>query len=1451
MDEHPGTASAPEPASRGAHDSAELLARLSGVGVRDAARLRSRVQRAARAPGPQRRAEMAAAAEAVAAAELALVERAASVPLVAYPPDLPVSARRAEIAAAIAQHQVVVLAGETGSGKTTQLPKILLEAGRGVRGMIGHTQPRRIAARAVAERVAHELGGGVGGPGDVVGYAVRFTDQVSPSTLVKLMTDGILLAEIGRDRDLLAYDTIVIDEAHERSLTIDFLLGYLTSLLRRRSDLKVVITSATIDPGRFAEHFGGAPVVEVSGRTYPVQVRYRPLVEELPPEAFDEQGEPVDDAAPAVVRDQVEAIVDAVAELEAEPDGDVLVFLAGEREIRDTADALGSLGLARTEVVPLYARLSAAEQHRVFESRPPGIARRIVLATNVAETSLTVPGIRYVVDPGTARISRYSLRSKVQRLPVEAISQASAAQRAGRCGRVADGVCIRLYGQADFEARPRFTDPEVQRTNLAAVLLRMAALDLGAVEDFPFVDPPDRRAVRDGIALLDELGALEAPGERTGSARRLTAVGRRLADLPIDPRLARMVVEAERAGVLPEVLVVVAALSVQDPRERPSAEAGPGAQQAAAQHHARFADPASDFLGWVNLWSYLRAQQASMGSSAFRRMCRAEHLHHLRVREWQDLHGQLRGIVTRTARPERGGRGRGRGGRRDDAYGARGEDGGATEPATARVGPVRGGDELEALRDTIHQAVLAGLLSQIGYQDVRADGAGGPPQGQGGRDAQGGRGGRRRGPAEFAGARGTRFAIVSGSALSKKPPTWVVAGELVETGRLWARTCARVDPLWVERAGAHLLVRTYSEPRWEAKRAAAVATERATLFGLPVITARTVDYARIDPEVSRELFVRHALVDGQWSSRHPVIEANRERLAELAEIEDRTRRRGLVVDEERLAALYQARIPERIVDARTFERWWRTERRERPDALTITAEELLADDGGLGDVDEQYPTTWTTQSATFEVSYRFSPGAADDGVTVHVPLEVLADVSAAAFQAQVPGLRAELVTALLRSLPKALRVRLVPVPDTAAKVLVHLDRAAGADARARPGSFLDAVGAAVRASTGVDVPPEAWDWEKVPAHLRTTFAVRGADGDVIARGTDLDALRESLRPQLREAVAAAVAGGGSTASSGGPGSAAGAGGADGARGGDGAGGAPRADLRRTGLTAWPPDLGALPAEIAVTTTDGRRVVGYPALVDEGTTAGVTVLESAGAAARSHRAGVLRLVRLALPTPVRAVVEAAGDDPAARLALARAPHGSVAELVDDVTVAVVADLAGPGAQDVRDAAALDALVARVRADLVGAVLTAARTATRVIGAAAELGRRVDGPADLRVLAALTDVRAQLAALVGPGFVSAAGVARLPDLLRYLAAIRVRLDALPADATRDRDRTGVVQRLAADRDAALAALAPERRADPDVVATRWMLEELRVSLFAQTLGTSAPVSEKRVRRALGAL
>ncbi len=1364
----------------------ELLARLDGVGTRDAARLRRRLHVAR---GPQ---GLRAAAAEIAAAELALVERAASVPVITFPPELPVSQRRAEIAAAVREHQVVVLAGETGSGKTTQLPKILLELGRGVRGSIGHTQPRRIAARAVAERVAEELGqDDVGG---VVGYAVRFTDQVGPQTLVKVMTDGILLAEVSRDRDLLAYDTLIIDEAHERSLTIDFLLGYLRGLLARRPDLKLVITSATIDPQRFAAHFataaGPAPVIEVSGRTYPVQVRYRPLVEEAPPGGEEEGEEPEDDAAP-VVRDQTEAIIDAVGELEREPPGDVLVFLSGEREIRDTADALVALDLPRTEVVPLYARLSAAEQHRVFTARPRGITRRIVLATNVAETSLTVPGIRYVIDPGTARISRYSLRSKVQRLPVEPVSRASADQRAGRCGRVADGVCIRLYSEADFEGRPRFTDPEVLRTNLAAVLLRMLSLDLGDLAAFPFLDPPDGRQVRDGLALLDELGALQDSDqgdvEGSGAARRLTATGRRLADLPIDPRLGRMVVEAERTGVLAEVLVIVAALSVQDPRERPGPDAGPAAAEAAAAAHRRFADEHSDFLAWLNLWSYLRAQQQEMSSSAFRRMCRAEHLHHLRVREWQDLHGQLRSIVQRS-----GGRG----------SPARSGGSAALEGAAAsRVGPVREGEDLAGVRDAVHQALLAGLLSHLGLKDAAAT----------------------RRPQEFLGARGTRFALVSGSALAKRPPTWVVAGELVETSRLWGRTVARIDPEWVERAAAHLLRRTYSEPRWEQRRAAAVATERATLYGLPVIVGRTVDYARIDPGVSRELFIRHALVGGQWSSRHDFLDRNREALAEVEELEARVRRRGIAVDEETLVSLYEARVPADVVSARAFDRWWKIERRTRPDAMTFTAADLVAHGAAedLSGADADFPLTWSTSSATLDLSYRFTPGEAEDGITVHVPVSVLGEVSAGGFVALVPGLRLELVTALLRALPKPLRVQLVPVPDTARAVVAHLATRAAADDGRGGQLFTDAITEAVRVLAGVVVPPSAWDWDKVPAHLRATFVVEGEDGAELVRGGDLDALREQVRPQVRAAVSSAVTG----------------------RGAAGAGA-----LQRSGLTRWPQDLQELPERVEVTTTDGRLVVGHPALVDEGATVGVAVLESAAAQRRSHAAGVVRLLRLALPTPTREVLDAA-DGPA-RLALARAPHGSVAALVDDATQAVVTHLAGEVSQ-VRTAAAVAGLQGALRPAVVPAVLDLVRTASRVVGAAAEVQRRLDAPADLRALTSLADARTQLGELVHPGFLAATGAARVPDLLRYLQALSRRLDALPGAAARDRDSTGVVQRLAGDVAAAVAALPPDRRDDDDVRVLRWMLAELRVSLFAQGLPTAGPISEQRVRKALAAV
>src|SRR4051812_44263964 len=798
-------------------------------------------------------------------AEARVARRRATVPeRIAYPPELPVSARRDDLLAAIRDNQVVVVAGETGSGKTTQLPKMCLELGRGVRGAIAHTQPRRIAARTVAERIAEELRVPLGA---AVGFAVRFSDRSSEDTLVRVMTDGLLLAEVKRDPLLRRYDTIVVDEAHERSLNIDFLLGVVKRILPRRPDLKLIITSATIDPQRFSAHFGDAPIVEVSGRTYPVEVRYRP----------------VEDSD----RDQEDSIADAVEELQREGPGDVLVFLSGEREIRDTADVLRGRLRADVDVLPLYARLSAAEQQRVFQRHS---RRRVVLATNVAETSLTVPGIHYVVDPGTARISRYSARLKVQRLPIEPISQASADQRKGRCGRVADGICIRLYDEQDYEERPRFTDPEIQRTNLASVILQMAAAGLGDIEDFPFLDPPDRRQIRDGVNLLEELGALRAG--------KLTKLGRRLADLPVDPRMGRMVLEADKLGCATEVIVVAAALSIQDVRERPQDK-----QAQADQSHARFADEDSDFIAYLNLWSYLRELRRELSSNQFRKRCLAEYLHHLRIREWQDLVEQLRqaakGIGVTFNRT-------------------------AAEP-----------------RD-IHVAVLSGLLSHIGLRDGR----------------------------EYVGARGARFAIFPGSSLARKNPDWVMAAELVETSRLWGRTVARLDPQWIEPLAGHLLRRTYSEPRWSGSRGSVVATERVTLFGLPIVTDRTVQYGRIDPELSRELFIRRALIEGDWKSRHEFLAENQRLVEEVEALEDRARRRDILVDDAALYGFYAAGPPGDLVAAALFARGGGAARRDEPGLLTFPRELLLR---GTPDDPRDWPDTWKQGDLELELSYRFEP----------------------------------------------------------------------------------------------------------------------------------------------------------------------------------------------------------------------------------------------------------------------------------------------------------------------------------------------------------------------------------------------------------------------------------------------------------------------------------------------
>ena len=1252
--------------------------------------------------------------------------RRAALPPIAYPAELPVSQLKDDIAATIRDHQVVIIAGETGSGKTTQIPKICLELGRGVNGQIGHTQPRRLAARTVAERIAEELGTTLG---EAVGYKVRFTDKSADDTLIKLMTDGILLTELARDRQLRQYDTLIIDEAHERSLNIDFILGCLRQLLPRRPDLKVIITSATIDPERFSNAFGNAPIIEVSGRTYPVEVRYRPQQ---------------DDA------DQAQAISDAIGELEREAPGDILVFLSGEREIRDTADTLAgysgghggvvtpgaSRARPRLEILPLYSRLSSAEQHKVFEPRPSSFSRRVILATNVAETSLTVPGIRYVIDPGTARISRYSRGTKVQRLPIEPISQASANQRKGRCGRLADGICIRLYSEADFESRPPFTDPEILRTNLASVILQMAAIDLGNVSAFPFIDPPDARNIADGLALLAELNAFKDG--------QITRLGRKLARLPVDPRIGRMILEADRNGCAREVLIIAAALSIQDPRERPA-----DAQEAADAAHRRFADPDSDFAAFLNLWGYLRERQQDLSSSAFRRMCRAEYLSYLRVREWQDLHGQLRRLA--------------------EDVGVR------TESSSADP-------------TVLNLSLLAGLLSHIGMKIELAR----PPSA---------RPGGRRPRAEYLGARGARFAIFPGSGLARKPPDWLVAAELVETSALFARMAAKIEPEWVEPLAQHLIKRTYSEPHWSKKRGSAVALEKVTLYGVPLVADRAVSYGRIDPVLSRDLFIRHALVEGEWDTSHRFFHENRRLLAEVAELEHRVRRRGLVVGEDELYALYDARIPAEVVSAQHFDTWWKQARRTDPGLLTFTAGDLLADDAA--DVDAgSYPDVWTSETpgvGSLPLNYEFAPGTEADGVTVDIPLSRLNQLDPGEFSWQVPGLRAELVTELIRSLPKALRRDLVPAPDVAREVLARLGTPAG-DVR-------DVLSGEIRQLRGVDIPRSAWDLTRLPPHLRIAFRVTGDDGAVVGAGEDLAALQRQLRPKLRAKLSAAAS-----------------------------------EIVRSGLTTW--DFGELPAVFQ----DGT-VVAYPALVDAGDTVGVRLFETESAARTAMWAGTRRLILLGVPSPVKSI--AGGLTTRAKLALSHNPHGSVpamfADCVNCAADFLIAQAGGP----VRDKAAFERLRNSVRVslhetagDVVGRVET-------VLALAHELSVRLDETRADAVRGAVDDLRAQLAGLISAGFVTATGYRKLPDLARYLRGMERRLSKLPENPARDALNMAVVQRAGQAARQAIGNLPPARRNDDDVRAIRWMLQELRVSLFAQGLGTPAPVSETRILAAISRL
>ena len=1394
----------------------ELTQRLDLLMTTDAARLGRRLGGLRRISDKGKRARALADLDTqIGRAEQKLARRAAAVPQISFPPELPVSERVDDLAAAIRDHQVVIVAGETGSGKSTQLPKICLSIGRGVRGLIGHTQPRRIAARALAERIAEETGTEMG---RAIGYTIRFGDHTGEDTLVKLMTDGILLAEIGRDRLLSAYDTIIIDEAHERSLNIDFLLGYLVELLPRRPDLKVIITSATIDPQRFSRHFGDAPIVEVSGRTYPVEVRYRPYGADDLSDDEDEQETPKprnpraarDDSS----RDLAQAICDATDELAREGDGDILVFLSGEREITDTAEVLRGHLASRpgvTEVLPLYGRLSAADQHKVFSAH---VGRRIVLSTNVAETSLTVPGIRYVIDPGTARISRYSPRTKVQRLPIEPISQASAGQRAGRCGRVADGICIRLYPEEDFDGRPEYTDPEISRTSLASVILQMASLDLGDIASFPFLEPPDTRQITDGVTVLTELGALDK--SQDDGRVRLTPTGRSLAALPLDPRLARMIVEADRLGCLADVLVITSAMAIQDVREYPLED-----RDRATASHRRFADPKSDFLSLLNLWNYLADEAKSRSGNAFRRMCRAEYLHYLRIREWQDLHAQLRqvarglkmdtesramigvgqvkldpdspngpaagvGQAATSTGPQQGSRsasgrssaagGRRRGRRPVEHDPARVE---AKLPAVTQVLADARQGSLVAFVDTerVHTALLSGLLSHIGLRLEPGK--------------------------EYQGTRGTKFVIWPGSALAKSGPRLVVAAELVETSRLWGRVVASIDPLWVEKVGGDLLRRSYSEPRWDARRGQVTATEKVTLLGVTLIGARSIQFDRIDPVLSREMFIRHALVEADWETRHAFFAANLAALDEVAQREDRARRRDIVIDDESLFALYEERIPAEVTSARHFDSWWRKASRDNPAMLTFTPDMLLA--AGAKDVDAAaYPDTFSAGPVDLGLDYVFEPGRSDDGVTVTIPLAVLARIDPAAFEAQIPGLRKDLAIALIRSLPKTLRRNFVPVPDFAAAALSQI-----------PDDGVAALGASLAATltamTGIVVRAADFDPEKVPDHLRMGFNVVDDSGRSVGAGKDLGALQEALRADGRKAVAK-VSG----------------------------------TVERTGLITFPAD--PIP-RTTTTTVGGHQVQGFPSLVDEGASVGITVFTSEADQRRAMRGGTRRLLALGARSPLAHVRN--GLSRAQMLTLTVTPHGSVAGVLADATEAAIDALLDWAGGPAFTPAGFAALVRKISPQLDRAVLDIVVAAELVLAEAHEAEREIDEVRGTALAAQAADMRAQLGRLVHPGFLTATTAAHLPDLVRYVQASKIRAGRARENPERDRQRMDEINALASEIEQMVGTLRPERSGDADVADVRRLLEEYRVASFAQPMRTAVPVSEKRLRTAIAAL
>ena len=1297
----------------------QLYDALDAIPIADVRRFRRRLKNAS-APDALR-----AIGKDIERARGVVEKRDALIPEITYPENLPVSARRDDIMELVRDNQVVVIAGETGSGKTTQIPKMLLEMGRGRRGLIGHTQPRRLAARTVAERIADELGQDIG---ESVGYAIRFDDKVSPSTAVKLMTDGILLTEMQRDRFLNAYDTIIIDEAHERSLNIDFLLGYLKRLLPKRPDLKVIVTSATIDPEAFASHFADAegnpaPIIEVSGRTYPVEIRYRPLVEQI---------QKKDGSIKEIDTDMIDGVVAACKELMGEGNGDILCFFSSERDIRDCMEAIEKQHWRGVEVVPLFGRLSNAEQHRVFS---PHSGRRIVLSTNIAETSLTVPGIHYVVDTGLARISRYSTRTKVQRLPIEEISQASANQRSGRSGRTADGIAIRLYSEENFEARPEFTDPEILRTNLASVILQMISLRLGDINEFPFIQAPDHKAVRDGLMLLHELGAISQ--KERGGAPTLTNVGRDISRIPVDPKMARMLVEANRLGVLDDVTVIVAAMTIQDVRERPLEY-----QAQADQAHARFKDKESDFLSSLKLWDYIGDSRDELSGNAFRKRMKREFLHYMRIREWRDLVRQLRDVERQLG----------------------------WSPADSVAG------ERDAA--AVHQSLLPGLLSNIGARDGNSK--------------------------EFQGARGTRFMVFPGSSLAKRPPEFLMAAELVETSRLWARDVAKIEPVWVERAAGDLLKHSYSEPVWSRKRSAAMVHEKSMLYGVTIVRDRLVPYHRVDPAAARTMFIRHALLEGDWNRHHKFIDHNEALLAEAAEVEEKVRRRGLGVDEDTLFDFYDARLPDNVTTARHFDSWWKKQRAKDKHYLDFDPNALL-DDDNVDASATAFPEAKRQGSVEYALRYKFEPGDPFDGVTVEVPVPLLANLDPDGFDWLVPGLRSELAAEMIRTLPKALRKTVVPAPDFAQRALEVMPEDVNTDI-----PFTEALADALRSVGGRGINATDFTPQALPPHLQVTYAAIDRRGKIVDHDKDLAALKRRQAGKIKSSVSKAGR-----------------------------------QSESESVKKWTSDsLGAVP-ETVTTTIDGNEVDAYPAL--EATKDGVKVTVHPTKAAADASMVTATLTLLLREISVNAQQMTKGLPLRHKVAVDRYPHGGANGLVEDARVAVIRDLMMSHGGPVRTPEEFDALLAEIKPQVSGGVRRAVVNTAPALAAYADISVELDqweGPA-------IDDMRSQLAFYLPRHAITVHGVQHLQHLPRYIDAMRIRLEDMRLDPDRDADRQAVVdgvKRYLADHMKRLPAQRSKTRAYKDIL---WLIEELRVSLFAQRLGTPRPVSQRRIEKKIDAL